>query len=90
MRSILSKDITAILSDPSIDGVWLLCYLENTSPFLEGIRPIATKATLAPICQLDTLVSTPKVIIMIVATGDPFNCLLFNKGSKETCVHCAT
>jgi hypothetical protein len=70
--------LAAVFSDPGLNTVGFLCYLENTSTLAHAFWAIATKAGLAAISEVNSLVFAPVVIVVIMTTRDPLYCLLFN------------
>jgi len=82
---LLDHNAATILSDPSLNTVWLLGNFENTSTFF-GMRAVTSEASLAAISKIDVLETTPIIVIVIVTARNPLHSLLLNYSTKETCI----
>jgi hypothetical protein len=82
---LLDHHAATILSDPSLNTVWLLGNFENASSFF-GIRAITSETSLAAISKIDALVATPIIVIVIVTARNPLHSLLLNNSAEETCI----
>jgi hypothetical protein len=71
---LLDNYTAAVLSNPSLNSIGLLSYLEDAGAIFVCAR--ATEASLTPICEVDALVFSPIVIVVVVTASHPLNCLL--------------
>jgi len=86
----LSRDHlgTAVLSDPSLDSHGLFCDFEHSSSGLNTDWAIATETGLTTVGQVDTLVVSVVVVVMVMTARDPLNGGLLLQGPKEASVNC--
>ena len=86
----LDDFVAAFFSYPRLDTIWLLSYFKYSRTPWKLIWSISAISCLATVGKVDSFIVTVVIVIMIMTSGDPFDCWLFNQSSKNTSIDWTT